>query len=73
MQMTIELPTTLGERLKILPAPNEFIINVLTKALETHLQPNKTYCIEDAFGLCKPKKSVSLEDMEQAIKKGATQ
>jgi hypothetical protein len=61
MQMTIELPTTLGERLKTLPAPNEFIINVLTKALETHSPSNKTYRIEDAFGLYKPKKSVSLD------------
>ncbi|EDN71076.1 hypothetical protein BGP_4170 [Beggiatoa sp. PS] len=32
----------------------EFII----KALETHLQPNKIYRIEDAFGLYKPKKTV---------------
>jgi len=71
MQMTIELPNVLGERLKILQAPNDFIINVLTKALETHLQPNKTYRIEDAFGLYKPKNAVSLEDMEQAIKGGA--
>ncbi len=67
MQMTIELPNVLGERLKMLPAPNDFIINILTKALETHLQLklNKSYRIEDAFGLYQPKKTVSLEDMER--------
>jgi hypothetical protein len=67
MQMTIELPNVLGERLKMLPAPNDFIINILAKALETHLQPNKSYRIEDAFALYQPKKTVSLEDMEQAM------
>ncbi len=29
MQMTIELPNVLGERLKMLPAPNDFIINII--------------------------------------------
>ncbi len=70
MQLTIELPNILGERLKTLSAPNDFIINLLTQALETHLQPNKTYSIEDAFGLYQPKNSASLEDMERAIKEG---
>ncbi|RKZ38694.1 MAG: hypothetical protein DRR16_21875 [Candidatus Parabeggiatoa sp. nov. 3] len=71
MQLTIELPDVLGERLRTLPTPTDFIINVLTQALETHLQPKKTYRIEDAFGLYQPKNSASLEDMEHAINEGA--
>ena len=63
MQITIELPDILGEKLKTVQEPNNFILNMLTEVLEDDSQSS----IEDAFGLYNPKNSVSLEDMEQVI------
>ena len=73
MQITIDLPNLMGERLNSFPSPNEFIIKVLAKALAIKVPKDeiKAVCIEDAFGLYKPKRSVSLENMESAIKEGS--
>jgi len=68
MQMTLELPSPLSERLNQLTDPQGFVISVLSQSLGLDLPPvTKSSRIEDAFGLHKPTCSLSLEEMEMAI------
>jgi len=68
MQMTLELPSPLSEQLTQLTDPQGFIITVLSQSLGLDLPPPATsFRIEDAFGLHKPARSLSLEDLEMAI------
>ncbi len=74
MQLLLEVPDALGERLNRFADPNAFIVHTLAQTL--HLKSTerpKPSRIEDAFGLYKPKRSVTLEQMEEAIVKGALQ
>jgi len=73
MQFTIDLPNKLGEQLNAFSAPNDFIVKVLAQSLGFDLQnrAKPEFRIEDAFGLYQPERSVSLEQMEEAIKEGA--
>lgn len=68
MQMTLELPSPLSERLTQLTDPQSFIVTVLSQSLGLDSPPPaKSFRMEDAFGLHKPTRSLSLEDMEMAI------
>ncbi|TGO02734.1 hypothetical protein PN36_20015 [Candidatus Thiomargarita nelsonii] len=72
-QFTIDLQNKLGEQLNAFYAPNDFIVKVLAQSLGFDLQnrAEPEFRIEDAFGLYQPECSVSLEEMEDAIKEGA--
>jgi hypothetical protein len=68
MQMILELPSPLNERLNQLTDPQGFIITVLSRSLGLDLPPAaKSSRIEDAFGLHQPTRSLSVEDMETVL------
>jgi len=74
MQFILDLPEALGERLNRFADPNAFIVHALSQTLHLESTTGTTPSrVEDVFGLYKPKRSVTLEEMEEAIVKGALQ